>query len=446
MALNFPSDTTNPYTSPSGVKYIWNTSVGAWEVAIQPPAIVNNTTPTTTNVGSIWWDADDERMYVYSGSSWVLVTEPPTAGSEIVQISETPPATPSLGDLWWDTVSGSLYIYYVDPDGGSFWTDANHSAVGSSSNITISSTQPANAVEGDLWLDSASSILYVYSSGSWASTQAESAGVLSLTVESPLSDSGTSADPVIEISSADTTNKGTVEFAEQAEVDAGTDALKIVTPVTLKSAIENSEIEYTYATDSVPGVVELATQAEAEAGTDTTKVVTPATVAAAITALVSAAGDPTGTVTPFAMNTAPSGYLECDGSDVSRTTYADLYAVLGDLWGAGDGSTTFTLPDLRGEFIRGWDNGRGVDSGRVMATSQSSENLSHTHTAAVTDPGHSHSGKSTSSQNYSSGSGTYVGAGGSTSTNTTGITVDNSTEGGTDFQPRNIALMYCIKT
>ena len=81
-------------------------------------------------------------------------------------------------------------------------------------------------------------------------------------------------------------------------------------------------------------------------------------------------GQFTGYVLPFATSTVPTGFLECNGAELSRTTYANLYAIIGDTYGTGDGSTTFNIPDLRGEFIRGFDNGRGVDSGRGIGTSQ----------------------------------------------------------------------------
>lgn len=60
-----------------------------------------------------------------------------------------------------------------------------------------------------------------------------------------------------------------------------------------------------------------------------------------------------GFIKPFAGNTVPDGYLYCDGSAVSRTTYSELFAAIGTLYGAGDGSTTFNVPDLRGYFLRG---------------------------------------------------------------------------------------------
>ncbi|MBR2008287.1 MAG: tail fiber protein [Alistipes sp.] len=70
-----------------------------------------------------------------------------------------------------------------------------------------------------------------------------------------------------------------------------------------------------------------------------------------------ALAEPTGSIKPFAGTTIPDGYLLCDGSAVSRTTYAALFAVIGTTYGTGDGSTTFNLPDCRNRFIRQyWNN------------------------------------------------------------------------------------------
>ena len=63
--------------------------------------------------------------------------------------------------------------------------------------------------------------------------------------------------------------------------------------------------------------------------------------------------NPTGTIIAFAGNTLPKGYLLCDGSKVSRTTYKKLFDVIGTTYGAGDGKTTFTLPNLIGRFLEG---------------------------------------------------------------------------------------------
>ncbi|MER9278714.1 phage tail protein [Mesorhizobium sp. M0522] len=79
---------------------------------------------------------------------------------------------------------------------------------------------------------------------------------------------------------------------------------------------------------------------------------------------------PPGSVSMFAAATAPTGWLKCNGQAVSRTTYADLYAAIGTSWGAGDAVTTFNVPDFRGEFLRGFDDGRGIDADRVFGSLQ----------------------------------------------------------------------------
>lgn len=76
---------------------------------------------------------------------------------------------------------------------------------------------------------------------------------------------------------------------------------------------------------------------------------------------------PQGTIVMWGAAT-PSGWLECDGSAVSRTTYADLFAVLGTTWGAGDGSTTFNLPDMRGRAPIGAGTGAGLTARALAAT------------------------------------------------------------------------------
>ena len=163
-----------------------------------------------------------------------------------------------------------------------------------------------------------------------------------------------------------------------------------------------------------------------------------------------AAGYP-GQVAFFAMSTPPTGWLKANGAAVSRTTYANLFAVVGTTYGAGDGSTTFNVPDLRGEFLRGWDDARGVDSGRAIASSQSSANLSHTHTGTTDSSGaHTHS---TNISEYTDGSGSVSPSGqaaGPTAVTTSSAgahthTFTTGSSGGTEARPRNIALLACIQ-
>lgn len=147
-------------------------------------------------------------------------------------------------------------------------------------------------------------------------------------------------------------------------------------------------------------------------------------------------------------STVPSGWLECDGSAISRTTYANLFAAIGTAWGAGNGSTTFNVPELRGEFPRGWDHGRGVDIGRAFASAQSGMVGPHTH--PITDPGHDHDQKGSGSPGAVTTAKyeTTLTAGATqatkTASNTTGITINNNT--GTETRPRNVAVMFVIKT
>lgn len=103
------------------------------------------------------------------------------------------------------------------------------------------------------------------------------------------------------------------------------------------------------------------------------------------------AGLTAGHVAHFAMSVPPAGWLKRNGAAVSRVTYARLFAVIGTQFGAGDGSTTFNLPDDRGYFDRGWSDGRNVDPGRVLFTDQASQNLEHAHSGATSAAGaHAH--------------------------------------------------------
>ena len=173
------------------------------------------------------------------------------------------------------------------------------------------------------------------------------------------------------------------------------------------------------------------------------------------------AGVPTGAVFCVAVATIPTGYLECNGAAVSRTTYAALFSFVGTQYGAGNGSTTFNLPDLRGEFIRGFDNGKGVDSGRSIGSNQTGQNLSHDHdadasaTSNVSDPGHRHNARGFG--NDDDGGNQFTGSGNNDVRNnaiedaTTGISVatnvsiDVDNDGGNEARPRNVAMMYIIK-
>lgn len=142
--------------------------------------------------------------------------------------------------------------------------------------------------------------------------------------------------------------------------------------------------------------------------------------------------DMVGMVSFFASTAAPAGWLKCNGASISRTSYSTLFGVIGTMFGAGNGSTTFNLPDLRGEFIRGWDDGKGVDSGRVIGSWQAQDVMPHTHPLDIQggwgegsyDAGRWRTDLSSPAHSW----GGYVGVGGVTET-----------------RPRNISLLACIK-
>lgn len=130
-----------------------------------------------------------------------------------------------------------------------------------------------------------------------------------------------------------------------------------------------------------------------------------------------------------AASAIPAGWIKANGAAISRTAYGALFAVIGTAYGAGDGATTFNLPDLRGEFLRGWDDGRGADSGRAFGSAQAQAVQSHTH--AIPDI-------------YTS---INVGSGGTISggNDATPLAKNTIATGGPETRPRNVALLACIK-
>lgn len=182
-------------------------------------------------------------------------------------------------------------------------------------------------------------------------------------------------------------------------------------------------------------------------------------------------GVPSGAVFCLAVSAVPADYLECNGQSVSRTTYAALFAVIGTTYG-GSGSS-FNVPDLRGEFVRGWDHGRGIDSGRSIANAQGSQYAQHNHAAGSLDVANkSLTGSATKiAESFTHGvtSGIFS-RGSNQNDNLTPSSVDTSStgtlnidashdhsisgntgnRGGTgnssETRPRNIAMMYIIKT
>ena len=153
-------------------------------------------------------------------------------------------------------------------------------------------------------------------------------------------------------------------------------------------------------------------------------------------ALTGINGTPIGAVVHFAASAAPSGFLKANGASLSTTTYATLFAVIGYTFG-GSGAS-FNLPDLRGEFLRGWDDARGVDSGRAFGSAQANEIQAHNHLGGLR------------SIYLNDGAyGRVLGASGVVDSWAGGYYERyqywTSTVGGTETRPRNVALLACIK-
>ena len=158
---------------------------------------------------------------------------------------------------------------------------------------------------------------------------------------------------------------------------------------------------------------------------------------------------PPGAVIYFPLFGAPAGYLKANGAAVSRVTYAGLFAVIGAYFGGGDQATTFNLPDLRGEFIRGWDDARGLDASRGLGSVQGQSQPNHNHEIAFgTDGLNSYCQTDGTFQSYYKYANTRSRVNTINEANTYtqtsfsgGLNLTNTNE----IRPRNFALLACIK-
>jgi len=155
-------------------------------------------------------------------------------------------------------------------------------------------------------------------------------------------------------------------------------------------------------------------------------------IVAMIAAATASSGDDVGEYHLRAVNSIPSNEILADGALLSRTVFPELFAKIGTTFGAGDGSTTFAAPDMRGVFIRGLDLGRGLDSGRALGVLQSSQNLAHTHQVGSTDS-ESYATPYSSQEMIHD----YIGS--------LGPVVTTSSSGGSEARPVNMAAVITIQ-
>ena len=154
---------------------------------------------------------------------------------------------------------------------------------------------------------------------------------------------------------------------------------------------------------------------------------------------------PAGIVAAFPKSTAPSGWLNCDGSTISRTTYANLFAAIGTTYGSGDGSTTFKLPDFRGDFLRGYLSGTSSAIGTRQA--EGLPNIRGTLGGGKTIWNNPTASGAFSVATYSEA---WGGAGAGTITTIDNLYFDASKSNGlygdsSHVTPRNNAISWCIK-
>lgn len=326
MALNFPTDTSQPYIdSQSGLKYIYNGEVGGWETAIQPPVIVSHTPPQIAIPGFLWWDTVSGSLFVLykdaNSTQWVETTPSATAVSTVS--GPFSPAAAKEGDFWFNTIDKRLHIYTEG-----VWTDLIQDVLDfykvsekDQRGVSFSHYPQRNPKRGDIWFDRNSNKAHIYSDvdgfEGWKCLQRDTSVVQQV-----------SAPETEEIPSATNTVEGTVRFATQAEVNSGTGTKTVISPGALKAAIQN-----------YVSTLGLATADEVAAGTVADKAVTPATLSGVLGSV------PTGTIIQHVSSDDIAGYLLCDGRKVSRTTYSALFAVTGSNFGNGDGVSTFGIPD-----------------------------------------------------------------------------------------------------
>jgi microcystin-dependent protein len=141
---------------------------------------------------------------------------------------------------------------------------------------------------------------------------------------------------------------------------------------------------------------------------------------------------PVGAAAPFFGGTVHSGYIKANGAAISRVSYATLFAEIGETYGVGNGTTTFNVPDSRGEFLRGWDDARGIDSGRALGSWQADELKAHTHPLQI--------GWTVPAVGWR-----MVWTQGQTNGVETQTNPNTGSAGGTETRPRNLAVQYLIK-
>ncbi len=149
---------------------------------------------------------------------------------------------------------------------------------------------------------------------------------------------------------------------------------------------------------------------------------------------------PAGAIMSYMTSTCPSGWLAADGSAVMRSAFSNLFNIIGSTYGAGDGSTTFNLPDLRGYFLRGVDGGTGRDPEAAARTDRGDGTVGDNVGTKQDDQFKSHTHHVGGLMYHGNGGGDTVGGASRVGS------ADTTSAGGTETRPKNISVLYCIST
>jgi microcystin-dependent protein len=215
---------------------------------------------------------------------------------------------------------------------------------------------------------------------------------------------------------------------------------EIITPAKLNDVVDLATVTNIQTADIADG--QITTAKILDANVTAAKLAATLNLSSKTVTLPATIALPAGAVMAFARTTAPDGWLAADGSLVSRSTYAALFSAIGTSHGAGDGSTTFNLPDLRGVFVRGSDSQtiNGITYAGSFGSKQGDAMQGHYH-------------------QFFGGTSVYVQGSGSSNlpagsfvnivTQSVGIPITDGANGtprtASETRPANIALLYCIK-
>jgi len=468
--------------------------------SVGPVAPNNNAAGTTGNsVGELWFDTNKQELTVWDGIEWRPADPSELSFSRVV----IQPSAPDLnlypnGALWWNDGNGQMYVLYEDPNGRQ-WIQVGAGGGGGAGAVVISEQQPdpVNTSAGTLWWnDETGSLFVLYNDGGpeklWiqiagsgainggqgGSVTAIQAGTGLVTNNGqPITTQGT-----ILLRPATTTEIGGVKPGNNVTIDAdGTINFNgagsgTVTQIATGPGITGGPITST-------GTIGLAAATDVQIGgvkpgvgtaitSDGTLFMTPANegqlggVIVGEGLSVSAGGVvsvdvvppgsvPSGLVQWFAGNlsTIPTGWLYANGSALLVSAFPSLYAAIGRIYSSSQlPPDQFQLPDLRGQFLRGWDDrtSGGLDNNRVLGSVQNDQNLQHTHSFRSSTVGYLAaygSGREvmalpTSQQDTQKSNGIVT-------VNNPDANVVNTTpnlsDGGSEARPKNVALLPIIK-